>query len=152
MNNIIFRLYFLLHPCCIRCRNIHSCFQWRYLRCFLGLMQPNNKNNCFLWSVCERRKPNTLPHKYAYKSKKNVQMLDIIFRIPRSEAVFLVRLGTSKARGMRDIHYETLSLLVPSSFPARLKIRPLNSLLTLLKNYDLGILDELCQNTFFIWL
>jgi hypothetical protein len=32
-------------------------------------------------------------------------------------------LGTSKARGIRDNHYETCSLLVPSSFPARLKIR-----------------------------
>ncbi len=34
-------------------------------------------------------------------------------------------LETSKARGIRDNHYETRSLLVPSSFPAWLKIRPL---------------------------
>ncbi len=40
-------------------------------------------------------------------------------------ATFRVVLGTSKARGTRDNHYETHSLLVPSSFPARLKIRPL---------------------------
>ncbi len=33
-------------------------------------------------------------------------------------------LGTSKARGIRENHHETRSLLVPSSFPGRLKIRP----------------------------
>jgi hypothetical protein len=37
------------------------------------------------------------------------------------------KLETSKARGMRDNLYETLSLLAPSSFPARLKIRPQHS-------------------------
>jgi hypothetical protein len=46
-----------------------------------------------------------------------------------SEAVFLVRQETSweraRPRRIKDNHYETRSLLVPSSFPARLKIRPL---------------------------
>ncbi len=41
-----------------------------------------------------------------------------IFSQARNELV------PSKARGIRDNHYEARSLLVPSSFPARLKIRP----------------------------
>ncbi len=43
-------------------------------------------------------------------------------------------LGTSKARGIRDNHHETRSLLVPSSFPAWLKIRPQKNLTKIILN------------------
>ncbi len=45
------------------------------------------------------------------------------------------KFATSKAQRIRDNHYESHSQIVSSSFPARLKIQPLDSILT---NFFLG--------------